>query len=205
MPYDRKFFYDSVRPSLFKGHLSESQVAHINFLLSIWETHFEVANPRDGTNWLAYCLATVYHETAQTMKPIEEYGKGKGKKYGEPVGPYNLRYFGRGHVQLTWEENYIKGQRRLKDVYLIDAALHSKPHLMLEGEISALVLYDGAIHAWFTGVGLPKYFNGTTEDPINARRVINALDKAELIAGYYRKFKAALKKEPEGTAVADAA
>jgi putative chitinase len=48
------------------------------------------------------------------------------------------------------------------------------------------------IYGWFTGVGLPKYFNSTTEDPINARRIVNGTDRASTIAGYYWKFKKAL-------------
>jgi len=36
---------------------------------------------------------------------------------------------------------------------------------------TALVLYDGMVYGWFTGVGLPKYFNATVEDPKNARRM----------------------------------
>jgi putative chitinase len=63
---------------------------------------------------------------------------------------------------------------------------------MLEHEISALVLYDGMVHGWFTGKKLLDYFNSTTEDPKNARRIVNALDKADLIAGHYWKFKKAL-------------
>ena len=63
---------------------------------------------------------------------------------------------------------------------------------MLQNETSALVLYDGMSAGWFTGVGLPKYFNGTTEDPVNARRIVNGTDKADLIAGYYWKFKPAI-------------
>ena len=54
------------------------------------------------------------------------------------------------------------------------------------------MLFDGSINGWFTGVGLPQYFDADTEDPVNARKVINGLDKADLIAGYYRSFKAAL-------------
>ncbi len=38
------------------------------------------------------------------MQPIEEYGRGKGRKYGAPAGPYGKIYFGRGYVQLTWLE-----------------------------------------------------------------------------------------------------
>jgi putative chitinase len=189
---DRKTFFDSVRASLFGGTLSQGQVDGIDYLINVWERHFEIPNPRDGTKWLSYAMATVFHETAQTMQPIEEYGKGQGKSYGKPTGPHGHCYYGRGFVQLTWEDNYIKGEKNLKDRYQVEAKLHKEPHRMLEHEISALVLYDGMIHGWFTGVGLPKYFNATVEDPVNARRIVNALDKAETIAGYYRKFKTAL-------------
>ena len=63
---------------------------------------------------------------------------------------------------------------------------------MLEDEPSALVLYDGMIKGWFTGVGLPQFFDADTEDPVNARKIVNGLDKADLIAGYYASFKEAL-------------
>jgi len=189
---DRDKFFPAVRKSLFGGSLRQSQVDGMNTLLDVWERHFAEPNPRDGTRWLAYCLATVFHETAQTMEPIEEYGKGKGMKYGQPAGPHGHVYYGRGHVQLTWEENYLKAERHLKDRYSIEAKLHQEPHRMLEHELSALVLYDGMIHGWFTGVGLPAYFNSTTEDAYNARRIVNGVDRAELIAGYYQKFKNAL-------------
>jgi len=204
MPYDRKFYFDKVRAALFRGNLTQSQVDHQNYLLHIWERFFEAANPRDGTRWLAYCLATVIHETDEAMSPIEEYGKGKNSKYGQPTGPYGQCYYGRGHVQLTWEENYKNGKKFLKDRYDVDADLHAKPELMLEGECSALVLYDGMVYGWFTGVGLPKYFNATVEDPKNARRIVNGTDKADTIAGYYWKFKAALKQVPHAAPMAEA-
>jgi putative chitinase len=196
MPYDRKHFFDTVRKDLFRGNLTQSQVDGMNYLLEVWELHFEAANPRDGTNWLAYALATFFHETAETMQPIEEYGKGSGKSYGQPAGPHGQRYYGRGHVQLTWEENYKNGQKFLKDRYNVHANIHPEAHLMLHPQTSALVSYDGMIHGWFTGVGLPKYFNATVEDPRNARRIVNGTDKMDLIAGYYSKFKKALKQVP---------
>lgn len=204
MPYDRKHFFDTVRNDLFRGTLRQAQVDGMNYLLEVWETHFEAGHPRDGTNWLAYCMATVIHETAETMEPIEEYGKGAGKSYGKPVGPHGHCYYGRGHVQLTWEENYIKGEKNLKDRYRIEATLHREPQRMLNHEISALVLYDGMVHGWFTGVGLPTYFNGATEDPKNARRIVNGTDKADLIAGYYWKFKKALKQVPAAAPIMEA-
>ena len=37
-----------------------------------------------------------------------------------------------------------------------------------------------------------RYFNATTEDPYNARKIVNGLDKADTIKGHYYKFKDAL-------------
>ena len=103
MPYDRRFFFDTVRKDLFRGTLRQSQVDGMEYLLGIWEKHFEAENPRDGTNWLAYALATFFHETAETMQPIEEYRKGSenGKSYGQSVGPHNQKYYRPRPLQLT--------------------------------------------------------------------------------------------------------
>ena len=186
---DRDAFFASIRASLFNGVLSQTQVDGMNYLLDTWEEHFGYGS---DIRWLAYALATAFHETAYTMQPIEEYGRGSGRDYGAPTGPYNEVYYGRGHVQLTWMTNYEKAEKRLKEVYDVEAPLVEYPHRMLEDEPSALVLFDGSIEGWFTGVGLPQFFDADTEDPINARKVINGLDKADTIAGYYWKFKDAL-------------
>jgi hypothetical protein len=50
---------------------------------------------------------------------------------------------------------------------------------------------------WFTGVKLGDYFNENTDDPINARRIINGNDKDELIAGYHDTFLEALENSHE--------
>jgi putative chitinase len=185
---DRKAFFDSVRENLFNGVLSQRQVDAMNYLLDVWERHFDDKDIR----WLAYCMATVFHETAYTMEPIEEYGRGSGKPYGEPTGPHHEAYYGRGYPQLTWEDNYIKGEAALAERYGLSVPLHEYPHRMLEHEPSALVLYDGMIVGWFTGVGLPKFFDADTEDPYEARTVVNGHDKASTIEGYYWKMKEAL-------------
>lgn len=185
---DRDKFFEAVRQSPFGGNLTQRQVDGLNFLLDVWERHFMDSDIR----WLAYSLATAFHETAATMEPIPEYGEGGGQPYGAPAGPYGQCYYGRGYVQLTWEDNYIKGEKILADKYSIDCPMHRYPHRMLEHEVAALILYDGSIDGWFTGVGLPQYFSATVEDPYNARRVINGTDKADLIAGYYENFKMAL-------------
>jgi putative chitinase len=185
---DRKAFFDSVRESLFYGVLSQRQVDGMNYLLDVWEARFY----EEDIRWLAYVFATVFHETAYMMVPLEEYGKGKGMPYGEPAGEHGETYYGRGHVQLTWLENYQKGEAALADRYGINVPMVEYPHRMLEDETSALVLFDGMIWGWFTGVGLGEFFNSAKEDPVNARKIVNGLDKAELIAGYYQNFKDAL-------------
>ncbi len=61
-------------------------------------------------------LATAYWETAQTMEPIEEYGKGAGRPYGEPDPATEQTYYGRGYVQLTWLPNYEKASKEIYDI-----------------------------------------------------------------------------------------
>jgi hypothetical protein len=185
---DREAFFGSIRGSLFSGNLTQRQVDGLNFLLDVWERHFRDNDIR----WLAYSLATAFHETAATMEPIEEYGEGSGKDYGEPAGDYGQCYFGRGFVQLTWLANYQKGEQILADKYGIECPMHRYPGRMLEHEPAALILFDGSIDGWFTGVKLGDYFNDAKDDAYNARRVINGTDKADLIAGYHEKFMAAL-------------
>jgi hypothetical protein len=45
----------------------------------------------------------------------------------------------------------------------------------------------------FTGVSLENFFNNRRDDPYNARKIINGLDQANIIAGYYFKFLEAIE------------
>ena len=98
---DRKAFFYGVRVKLFGGRLSQQQVDGMNAILNEWEKRAL----RD-LRWLAYMLATVFWETAHTMWPIEEYGKGAGHPYGARDPITGQAYYGRGFVQLTWKANY---------------------------------------------------------------------------------------------------
>lgn len=182
-------FYNTIRGELFSGSISVKQFDGIEAILTAFN-----ANCITDVRWRAYMLATVYHETAKTMQPVEEFGKGKGYDYGKKIKmsrkPYtspNKIYYGRGHVQLTWYENY-QGMGRILGLPLLE-----QPELLLSPAISAKVMIEGMTKGKskfgdFTGKSLEDYFNATKTDPVNARRIINGLDKAELIAGYYQKF-----------------
>ncbi len=193
MSVDRVKFYDSVRQSLFKGKILPKQFEGLECVLN----EFEKQNMTDD-RWLAYILATCYHETAKTMQPIEEYGKGKDYKYGKKIKrsgvPYTLPdkiYYGRGYVQLTWFENY-ENMGRLLNIKLLDY-----PELALKADIAVSILFEGMTKGHssfgdFTGKSLEDYFNNTINDPIKARRIINGNDAAELIASYHNSFLLAL-------------
>jgi putative chitinase len=178
---DRTKFYDAARP-IFGGTISQSQVDGINTILDQWEFR----QPSDDLRWLAYMLATTKHETAHTMQPIKEYGLGAGHEYGQPDPVTGQTYYGRGFVQLTWKANYQTFADR------IGVDLVNNPDLALDPAIATTILFDGMQHGLFTGVGLPKYFNPTTDDWLNARRIINGTDQAARIAGYGHAFHAAL-------------
>lgn len=187
-------FLNNIEQSLFNGRLTHSQRSGIEFKLIAFKK-YGVTDIRHQ----AYMLATSYHETAKTMQPIEEYGKGRGRPYGSKLKqnrkPYEYPdkiYYGRGDVQLTWYENYELMGR------LLNIPLLEKPELALEPDISAEIMIEGMMHGKsnrgdFTGVSLETYFNKYRNDPVQARRVVNGLDQANKIAGYYYKFLEAMK------------
>lgn len=191
---NKAIFHNSINTSLFGGRINQTQKDGINFKLTAWQQ-----SGLTDIRWLAYMLATSYHETAKTMQPIEEYGKGRGKIYGKKIKynrlPYtnpDKIYYGRGDVQLTWYENYeLMGK-------LLNIPLLEHPELALQPSISAKIMIEGMTRGKsgrgdFTGVSLENYFNNTKDDPHNARKIINGLDKADLIASHHIKFLDAIK------------
>ncbi len=128
-------------------------------------------------NQLAYVLGTGFWETGKTMKPVEEayYLKDKAEAYRKK----NLRYYpyyGRGYVQLTWDYNYEK------------YGIKDNPAKALEPSFAAYVLVDGMKNGVFTGKKLSNYITLSKSDFKNARRIVNGMDQAELIAEFARQY-----------------
>lgn len=171
-------FFSAVRA--VTGGLDQIQVDTINRLMA-GAAHWSTA-------WLAYGLATAWHEAR--FKPIPEWGKGKGRPYAKP-GKYGQGQWGRGLVQLTWDFNYEWADKALG----LNGSLLRNFDRALEPDIAARILVLGMETGAFTGKGLRKYLSGevaTFEQFREARRIINGMDKADLIAGHAIKFQAAL-------------
>jgi hypothetical protein len=209
--FERKTYFDAVRDSLFAGKMSQQQVDGQEFILDTWEDF----RAEQDVRWLAYSLATTIHETASTMQPIEEYGKGKGQPYGVPDRETGETYYGRGFVQLTWKENYAKMTP------IVDPMFPSNPVDLVKTasqalipQIAASIMFIGMERGMFRKDSqgpqtYARYFDADTDDPYGAREIING-DKTKvpswsngvsigkLIAGYHNKFLSALKaSKPE--------
>ena len=191
---DRKFFYDTVRIALFGGALENAQVYGLGTILSEWDT----GHWGDDKRKLAYMLATTFHETGHKMTPVTENGAPSyfnkyepgtklGKQLGNTLKGDGARYKGRGFVQITGRGNYQKAGGKL------DVDLINQPEKALELPIATRILFAGMSEGWFTGRKLSQYFNDTTSDYLNARKIINGLDCYDKIAAYAQKFRAALR------------
>ena len=168
---DPTAFFAVVRKEL--GSLSQSQVVGFNTLLA--------AMSGWGHRWVAYGLATAWHETNATMQPVRE-----AYWLSEEWRKKNLRYYpwyGRGYPQTTWKENYQNADDELG----LGGSLMANPDRMLEPEIAAATMVRGMEEGWFTGKKLSDF--ATYKD---MRQIINGKDKEVKIAGYANTFERAL-------------
>ena len=160
------FNYDPIKP-LFGGKLTQTQVDGIESILK--------ATKSLPKNHRAYLLATVFHETNKTMKPIYEIG---GKSYFNKYEPNtkigkmlgNIKtgdgymFRGRGYVQITGRHNYERASQEL-GINLI-----ANPDLALDPNVAAEILVKGCTEGWFTGKKLSNYASY-----LDMRRVVNGL------------------------------
>ncbi|WGK69476.1 hypothetical protein P0082_01050 [Candidatus Haliotispira prima] len=133
----------------------------------------------------AYVLATAFWETARTMKPVieafwlsEEWRKINLKKY--------YPWYGRGYVQLTHEENYIRASR------ILDLDISKYKEWSVDPDDAAKILVIGSLNGWFTGKKLANYISEGYCNYKEARRIINGVDRAEEIAEIAKDYEEAL-------------
>lgn len=198
---NRRFFFDTIRRDLFNGRLRAGQIGGLSAILD----RFCEVMPEGDDRWLAYMLATAFHETAGTMQPVREtlapsdekaiatleraFAAGRLKSVKTPYwrpDEDGRSWLGRGLVQLTHRRNY----EAMSVATGID--LLARPERAMEMEVSVTILFRGMIDGLFTGRRLIEFFVGDHEDWAGARRIINGTDRAMLVAGHAKAFYAAL-------------
>lgn len=111
-------------------------------------------------NVLAYTMATIQHETANTFEPIEEF---KGRKSSRRLGyEGGTNYFGRGFIQLTHLRNYKMIGERIG----MGDDLVKNPELALQADVAAKILA-----AYFKDFGIAEL--ATNGNFVDARQLIN--------------------------------
>lgn len=205
---DYAAFFAAIRPHMRRGRLTSAQVQGMEALI---KQGVAMAQP---LSFIAYVLATADHETGQRMVPVREgfcktnagsikavtklYNKGIIRtNYALPQKPYGHSYYGRGLVQLTWKNNYLKTGKRLGYDLVKD------PDLMLDLDISVEAIWDGMIFGTYRkhklADKLPQTVKPTLKQFISARNIINGDTRKNgyRIAVRARHYYDALRKGTE--------
>jgi hypothetical protein len=194
MNYDHTKFFTAYRTQF--GALTQAQVDGLEALLSALEGDTDVSDVR----WAAYMLATIKHECANTWQPVTEkgdtayfdkYNAGTptGQRLGNTAPGDGFLFRGRGYVQITGRANYLRlGQALGLGTGLIDDADQA-----LDPAIAYRIMSFGMRKGAFTGKKLSDYIAGPNCDYVNARRIINQIDQADLIKGYATGLESALR------------
>jgi putative chitinase len=180
-------FFDYLRDGLMGPILDQSEVSGTKEILA--------ALTGLPISYCAYALATAWHETAARMQPVRE-----AFWLSEAWRKKHLRYwpwYGRGYVQLTWEENY----KRADDELGLDGSMLANPDRAMEPEIAARIMRTGMLEGWFAGDRhgrhtlarhLPEAGPANEQQFKSARRIINGTDRDLQIARYANSFQNAL-------------
>lgn len=222
MAINRSFFFDHLGGTLYRRGLSRSQVAGHEAVLDAWESGHAERDDR----WLAYILATAFHETGGALQPVTENlnysaarlltvfpGRftpaearrsarrpqmianrvyaGRLGNGGEASGD-GWRYRGRGLVQITGRANYRT------------FGLENDPDRALEQGLAVRILIEGMIAGLYTGRALRDYFHGDEADWVNARKIVNRLDRADDIARHAKAYYASISYTVDAARAAQA-
>lgn len=178
---NRKKFFDGYRADLDPNRkLDKAEVDAIDSFLDF----VDVAYNRLTLPQWSYVFATTFHETNATFLPVKE-----AYWLSEDWRRKNLRYFpfyGRGYIQITWKDNYAKFSKQLNEDFV------KNPDLVMVPKYAFKIMVDGFINGSFTGKKITDYINSSKKDYKGARRCINGVDKADLIASYATKFESIL-------------
>lgn len=201
---DRAYFFDEYQKRFTKLTYTQKNALE-NIFTGIEEYCENDKSYVCSLKKIAYMLATAKHETGHTFEPITERGNRSYFNKYDPVLANTperrkraiementqqgdgFKYRGRGYVQLTWKKNYRKSGEYLKK------DLVNNPELALDQKNATKIMIYGMETGMFTTKKISSYISEDTADYLNARRVINGMDKAATIAGYASKLEECLR------------
>ncbi|MGO4808256.1 hypothetical protein AB4156_01470 [Cupriavidus sp. 2MCAB6] len=193
MWFNHQTFYTAYEQAF--APLSAPKLSGLDRLLGFVQLDPDVVDVR----WVAYMLATVKHECADSWQPITEFGKDsyflqyerppKAGPLGNTQAGDGLRFKGRGYVQITGRGNYGKLSKRLG----LGTSLVDDPERVLDPLTAYRIMSIGMREGVFTGKTLSAYLTGDKTDYVNARRIINRLDQADKIAGHAERLQDCLE------------
>lgn len=192
MRIDKGVFFNEYRSNLGRIRRQET-VDTINALIN------RADDEQTPVEHLAYMFATALHEARDSkyiydFHPIMERGsyayitrlywlnKRVRGWLGNDTEAEAWKYRGRGLVQLTGETNYER------------FGIENNPDAALDPEMAVYIMFEGMNKGMFTGKKLSDYINARKKDYYGARRIINGLDKAALIATYAEIFERIIYK-----------
>lgn len=216
---NRTTFFASIRKNPFGGSLTSAQVTGIEALLAECEKQgvtdkrqiaYILATPmietggsflpiKESLNYSAEALfkkfpnrissvdaatygRTSLHHANQEMIGNIIYGGEWGKKnLGNTQPGDGFKYRGRNFPQLTG--------RRLYEIF----GYADNPDAVNTVPVGAAIMVKAMKEGTFTGKKLSDYFNASTEDWVNARRIVNGTDRAADIAKHAKTFYEALR------------
>ena len=186
--FDRKKFFDGVRPLMLNKKLTAQNVTGLSTKLAVWEQYYS----SQPIAFLAACLGQCKWETAGTMYPVREaYMMSTAARTAYLTKSYDIKgsnperarlngntepgdgvkYCGNGDIQITWKNNY----RKFSPIVGVD--LVEDPEKALDPVISAHIMFAGMTGGLFTGKKLGNYWSGGKLNAYDARAVVNG-DKA---------------------------
>jgi hypothetical protein len=127
-------------------------------------------------------------ETGWRFRPIREIQAKSGRVKELQDKYWYTGFYGRGYLQITHKKNYEKMGK------LLGIDLVSNPDILLKNPaVSYKVSAVGFQRGVFTGAKISDFINKNKVDYKNARKVVNGLDKADLIDRLCKQFIKALK------------
>lgn len=206
MPMNREFFFDEVRDNLFSGALKQSQVNGIEAILDEWDTNHSDKDDR----WLAYMLATAYHETGRAMAPVEEnlnYSAARLRvvfpsrftaAQAASYAGHRERIANRVYSNKLGNGDEASGDgwkyRGRGLVQITGKSNYAKfgvantPDDAMNDVKTVQIMFEGMIDGLFTGKELSSYFSPTKEDWKNAREIILPGNLEDQVGKYGQAF-----------------